>query len=109
MTFKRVPADECGCESTRHDYKGRMFAEFYVSRSAQDGPGWYVFGRNPEYGGHLVMLCGRPAVAPRKHPKYNGPVRRGWSTRAKAQYWADQMNRVDRDPSAPALLQPQAH
>ena len=85
--------DTHGMESRTTDYKGRKFAEFYPARSSSDGPGWYVFGRNPEYDGRLICLCGRPAVAPRKHPHYNGPVRRGWFTKREAQYWADVLNR----------------
>lgn len=74
------------------DYKGRAFSGFYAARSPQDGPGWYVFGRNPGYGGSLVMLCARPAVAPRKHPHYNCKVRRGFRTRREASGLAQALN-----------------
>lgn len=66
------------------DGRGRQFDQFYVAKSDADGPGYYIFGRNPEYGGRLIMLCGRPDVAPRKHPHYNCKVRRGWKTRREA-------------------------
>ena len=66
------------------DYRGRMYAEFYVCRDATAGPGWYVLGRNPEYGGRLVKICARPNVSPRKHPHYSHRVRRGWHTMREA-------------------------
>lgn len=61
------------------DYRDRHYANYYIERSPATGPGWYIFGRNPEwYGGRLVRLCGRPAVKARRHPHYNCRVRRGW-------------------------------
>jgi hypothetical protein len=60
------------------DYRDRVFSNFYIGQSPGTGPGWYIFGRNPEYGGRLVRLCGRPSVKARRHPHYNCQVRRGW-------------------------------
>lgn len=91
-----MKADNVGMESQITDYKGRSYSRFYPAKDAKTGPGWYVFGRNPEYGDTLIMLCGRPAVAPRHHPHYNGKIRRGWPTKALAQYWADVLNRQSR-------------
>jgi hypothetical protein len=75
------------------DYRGRVFDRFYPARSPSDGPGWYVYGRNPEYGDNLVMLCARPDVKHRRHPHYNVQIRRGFHTRREAQQVADQLNR----------------
>jgi hypothetical protein len=86
-------ADAYPCTMETIDYIGRRYSNFYVDKSPQDGPGWYVFGRYADaYGGKLIKLCGRPDIAPRAHPHYNVRVRRGWSTRARAQHWADAMN-----------------
>lgn len=81
-----------GFEYSLVDYKGRSYADFYVRRAPASGPGWYVFGRNPEYGNTLIRLCARPAVKPRAHRHYNVSVRRGWRTRREAQAAADLLN-----------------
>ena len=80
-------------EIARQDSRGRIFANFYPRRDPASGPGWYVFGRNPEYAGALIMLCARPDVKPRKHPHYNCLVRRGYHTKAEAAHVAAQLNR----------------
>lgn len=82
-----------GFEFSRSDYRGRSYADFYPRRSPASGPGWYVFGRSPEYGNTLIRLCARPAAKPRAHPRYNVMVRRGWRTRRAAQAAADLLNR----------------
>lgn len=32
-------------------FRGGHFSSFYARRSKTDGPGFYVFGTNPAYGG----------------------------------------------------------
>jgi hypothetical protein len=80
------------------NYSGHDFRNFFVSRD-HSGPGWYIFGRNSEkYGtlpngrGAYVKLCARPDVKPRRHPHYNGKVRRGWRLKRDAQAVADRLN-----------------
>jgi hypothetical protein len=75
------------------DYKGRVYRQFHARRDPSHGPGWYVFGRNEGYGDRLVMCCARPAVKARRHPHYNGLVRRGWRTMREARAIAEDMNR----------------
>lgn len=77
---------------TDTDHKGRTYDRFYANIAPFAGPGWYVWGRNPEYGDNLIRLCGRPDVAPRRHPHYNGPVRRGWHTKREAAAIATKLN-----------------
>lgn len=87
-----------GVVLTLRGFRGGFFSGFYVSRDSHThGPGWYVFGRNPAYGGHYVMCCARPDVPMRRHPHYNGRVMRGWHTRRDAQRVADVMNQRDAD------------
>lgn len=68
------------------------FGNFFAAEDPAVGPGWYVKGRRPEFGGNLVMLCARPNVQERKHPHYSCFVRSGWATKAEAQRVADHMN-----------------
>lgn len=71
------------------------FAGFFPQRAPETGPGWYVFGLNRHhYAGHYVALCARPDVRARRYRYYNGPVRRGWHTKAEAQEIADWLNRA---------------
>lgn len=70
---------------TTVNYKGDIFDLFHARRDPGMGPGWYVFGRNPSYGDHYIMLCARPNVTPRRHPHYNVQVRRGWTTKREAE------------------------
>lgn len=74
------------------DYRGRFFDRFHAHTDPAGGPGWYVFGRNPEYGDRMVKLVARPNVKPRKHPHYNGPVRRGWHLKRDAVAVAKYLN-----------------
>lgn len=92
-----------GVEIETRNYSGHVFSEFYVQRNPGLAPGWFVFGRNAEKYGRLpdgrgayVMLCARPDVRPRRHPHYNGQVRRGWHLKRQAQAVADAMNRGER-------------
>lgn len=81
------------------DYRGRHYRDFHARRSASDGPGWYVFGRNPHhYGGNLVMLVARPEVEARKHPHYNVRVRRGFRTMREAREVAAILRAQHSDP-----------
>ena len=71
------------------------FSEFFPRMASETGPGWYVFGRNRHfYGGDYIKLCARPDVRARRYRHYNGPVRRGWRTKAEAQEVADWLNRA---------------
>lgn len=85
------------------NYSGHVFSDFFVDRAAGLAPGWFVYGRNSEkYGtrpdgrGAYVSLCARPDVKPRRLKHWNGPVQRGWRTKAEAQMVADHMNRGKR-------------
>ena len=78
---------------------GYIFTDFYVCKDHGLSPGWFIFGRNKvKYGIHddgkgaYVMLCARPSVKPRKHPHYNGKVKRGWHTKKEAQAICDELN-----------------
>lgn len=73
------------------DYAGRHYDRFFVSRD-HVGPGWYIFGRNPEYGNHLICLVARPNVPPRKHSHYNVRVRRGFRLKRDAESVAAYLN-----------------
>lgn len=66
------------------DYKGRVFDQFHARQDSGTGPGWFIFGRNPEYGGKLVRLCGKPNRPRRRHVHYNGAVWHGWKTKRAA-------------------------
>lgn len=74
------------------DYKGRVYDRFYVDKDPARGPGWFVFGMNPEYGDRLRMNCARPVGPRRKYKYYNGRVHRGWRLKREAQEIADRMN-----------------
>jgi len=81
-------------EFSNVDCRGRVFSNFYARKDHHTGPGWYIFGRNPEYGGRLIALCARPRVKARRYPYYNCAVRRGWHTKREAQSIADQLNQA---------------
>jgi hypothetical protein len=82
-----------GVQVTTRNYRGDEFREFYARRDPGTAPGWFIFGRNPAYGGRYIMLCARPDVTPRRHPHYNCKVQRGWHTQREAQAIADWLNR----------------
>ena len=82
------------------NYRGDMFDRFYARKDPHSAPGWFVFGRNPGYGDHYIMLCARPAVKARKHPHYNVAVRRGWSTKREAESIAAELNQRAADCAA---------
>jgi len=75
------------------DYRGRTFSDFYVGRETI-GKGWYVYGRNSEYGGTLVALVAYPDAPPRKLPKISRLVHVGFSSKAEAQAVADTLNNM---------------
>lgn len=74
------------------DYRGRVYDRFYAARDSHHGPGWFVWGRNPEYGDRLCKVVARPNVAPRRYKHWNGRVRRGWATKAEAYSVAARLN-----------------
>lgn len=78
-------------------FRGGHFTEHTARRDSSYGPGWYVFGRNPAYNGRYVMRTAQPDVPARKHPHYNGRVKRGWRTLREALAVAREMNRRDAD------------
>lgn len=88
-----------GCMTETTDYKGREFTKFYVSKDSSRAPGWFVFGRNPEYAHSLIKLCARPIVKARSHPHYNGLIESGWKTKREAQTIADAMNLETKNPA----------
>lgn len=69
---------------SRVDYRGRVYDNYHVRRDPTLGPGWYIFGRSPDYQGILTLVA-RPDVKPRKHPHYSGQVRRGWLRKKDAE------------------------
>ncbi len=71
------------------DYKGRTFDRFYARKSPQNGPGWFGFGRNAEYGDTLVRLCAQPDGPPTRGYRVH---HKGWRTKKEAQAIADQLN-----------------
>lgn len=75
------------------DYAGRYYDRFYAERD-HSGPGWYIFGRNPQYGGRLIRLIARPNVKPRVHPHYNIKIRRGFRTRREAEMVVEFLNKT---------------
>ncbi len=76
------------------DYKGRVFTgPFYVSRQDGYAPGWFVLGRNDEYGGRLRKVVSRPNVPFRTYKFWNGPRQRGWWLKREAQAVADMLNK----------------
>lgn len=77
-------------------YKGRFFGPpYFVAEHFGIDPGWFVFGRNPEYGGRLVQVVARPDVPERAYLYWNGKRRRGWWLKREAQAVADQLNEED--------------
>lgn len=78
-------------------FRGGHFTGFYVRRGDHDGPGWFIFGRNPAYGGSYIALVARPDLKARRHPHYNCKVRRGWRLMREAQAVCDVMTARDRD------------
>ena len=69
------PVDTLGREWT---------ARHFVQRDAARGPGWFVFARRPEYGGHYVRLVARPDRPAKAHQSYSGRVFAGWRTHREA-------------------------
>jgi hypothetical protein len=83
------------------NWKRCKFSDFYPVKSPQDGPGWFVFGRNAtEYGvtpdgkGAYVKLCAWQDRPKRKYPGYNVRTVAGWPTKREAQAVADSMNQT---------------
>jgi hypothetical protein len=78
------------------DYKGRIFGPpFFVAQWPGIAPGWFVFGRNEEYGCRLIKMVARPDVPPRQYKKWNGKLSRGWWKKCDAQEIADRLNDMD--------------
>jgi hypothetical protein len=78
------------------DYKGRTYGPpFYVAQWHGIAPGWFVFGRNEEYGGRCIKMVARPDVPPRKYKHWNGQLSRGWWKKCDAQEIADRLNDMD--------------
>lgn len=86
------------------NYSGHVFNEDYYIAECNEGPGWYIFGRNSEkYGkfpdgrGVYVMLIARPDLPPRAHKHYNGKVRRGWRRKHEAKAALAALYRAERE------------
>lgn len=76
------------------DYMGRMYTgPFYVSRQDGYAPGWFVLGRNDEYGGRLRKVVARPNVPYRSYKYWSGHRKRGWWLKREAQAVADMLNK----------------
>lgn len=75
------------------DYKGRVYDRFHVRRN-DIGPGWAVFGRNPEYGDTLVSLVSLPGPTDTKLRRIGlwNSGRSGFRLKRTAQAVADRMN-----------------
>lgn len=76
------PADVCFDPGP--DYRGRLYDRFYVRRDVSIYPGWFIFGRNPEYGDRLIKLCGRPHEPKRRYRKRTCLVYVGWRYKREA-------------------------
>lgn len=75
------------------DYRGRLFeGPYYVDKWHGVAPGYFVFGRHPDYGGQLRKVVAYPDLKPRKYKYWTIPVSRGWLTKKEAQQVADRMN-----------------
>lgn len=75
------------------DCMGRMFeGPYYVAEWRGVAPGWFVWGRHPDYGGRLRKVVARPDVKARRYKHWDGPRERGWWTKWEAQQVADLMN-----------------
>lgn len=72
------------CFDPGPDYRGRVYDRFHVRRDCSIYPGWFIFGRNPEYGDRLIKLCARPNRPARRYPKRNGLVYVGWRRKRDA-------------------------
>ena len=79
------------------NYRGQMYDRFHARKSPSDGPGWFIFGRNPSYNDYYVMLCARPNRPLRKVPLYNGQARCGFRTMRDAVAVAAELNRRAKD------------
>ncbi len=78
------------------DYGGRMFSgPFYVSEDYGVNPGWFVFGRNPEYNGRLRKVVAYLDVPLRTYKHWNGPRQHGWRLKREAQVVADMLNNMN--------------
>lgn len=86
-----VPGQAQAVHVSPIDYAGRMFNRFWAQRD-QMGPGWFIMGRNAEYGDKLIKTCAHPAKPRRKNPLYNVSVYSGWTTKREAQAVADYLN-----------------
>lgn len=85
-----------GVKFTGRGFRGGFFNAFFVRRSTMvEGPGWFVYGSNPAYGGRYTMLCAHPDAAARKYPGYNCKVHRGWRTKREADAVALELNNRD--------------
>lgn len=73
------------------DYKGRRFDRFEVRRD-NIAPGWFVFGRNPEYGDTLIKMVAWIDEPKKRYRGRNCKTVRGWRTKREAQSIADKMN-----------------
>lgn len=74
------------------DSYGRTYGDFHARRDPLSGPGWYVFGIARNVSAQVVRLSARPDVAPRRNPRLNVKVRRGWHTKAEAEAIAAYLN-----------------
>ena len=74
------------------DHKGRVYHDFFPERKPEKGPGWYVYGRNPDYYNGIIKVCCWPLVKPRAHPHYNGRIERGWHRKRDAKAIAAFLN-----------------
>lgn len=79
--WKTETPTEYSMTDTRNGIERSFTEEFFVDRSPAEGPGWYVFGREPN---RVIKIVARPDVPRRHHPHYNVAVRRGWHRKYEA-------------------------
>lgn len=95
MTTFSITLEGASIEVTTTGFRGGHFTRFYVATYHGVAPGWFVFGKNPAYGGRYTMVVARPDVKARKRPNWNGLVRAGWRTMREARAVAALLNERD--------------
>lgn len=64
------------------DTSGLRFDNFMVKESVTN-PGWFIYGRHPEYGLSYIMICGRPNL-PRSSVRSARSIFVGWESEQEA-------------------------
>ena len=93
--FARIPPrPERKWVLSLHDHRGRFFNKYFYVDSANDAPGYFVYGTS---GSGKTKSVGRPAI-PKARGRHGNKVFRGWRRRADAEEVAAMLN-VAADPT----------